>query len=249
MQGNAGNMGFRLPNMRKLHSYIGANVLMVSYRGYNGNPGVPSEEGLQADCHACLAYVRTRSDVNEDRVFLFGRSLGGAIAVWLAHREPVWVRGVVLENTFTSIADMVDVVFPFLMPFRPLINFLRRLEMDSLKHVQEVQAPMLLLSGALDTLVPPVQMKKLFRASGSLYCVFHSVAKGTHNDTWQLGGEAYLEALRQFFNKTIDLPSTKTIQEKKQSLSCLKVMTNEAGQIQDQCPVTNELQEQQPTSK
>ncbi|KAJ1472709.1 Alpha/Beta hydrolase protein [Baffinella frigidus] len=125
-QENAGNMGLRLPSMHELWSKLRVNVFMVSYRGYGrseGAPdeeglmldaeaGAPDEEGLMLDAEAALLYVVSRPDVDAKRILVHGRSLGGAVGCFVAEQYPEHVKGLILENTFTSIADMVDVVLP-----------------------------------------------------------------------------------------------------------------------------------------
>jgi pimeloyl-ACP methyl ester carboxylesterase len=78
---NAGNIGTRMPNIDILVKRLYTNVLIVAYRGYSYSEGTPSEEGLRLDAEATLEHVLGREDVNSDRVFVFGRSLGGAVAI------------------------------------------------------------------------------------------------------------------------------------------------------------------------
>lgn len=106
--GNAGNIGSRLPNIEVLVKRLNSNVLIIDYRGYGNSEGTPSENGLKLDAEATLEYALSRDDINPNRIFLFGRSLGGAVAAELAMNKGNHLKGVILENTFTSIADMVD---------------------------------------------------------------------------------------------------------------------------------------------
>lgn len=119
--GNAGNIGSRLPNLNLLINSLSVNILIVAYRGYGHSEGTPSEQGLKLDADATLEYLLDRKDVNSDRIFVFGRSLGGAVAAQLALSKPNHVKGIILENTFTSLSDMVDALLPFLKPFKFLI--------------------------------------------------------------------------------------------------------------------------------
>lgn len=79
--GNAGNIGSRLPNIEVLVKRLNSNVFIIDYRGYGNSEGDPSEEGLRLDAEATFDYVMNRQDINKDRIYLFGRSLGGAVAV------------------------------------------------------------------------------------------------------------------------------------------------------------------------
>ena len=85
--GNAGNIGMRLKFYKDLHDQAGCNILAVDYRGYGNSGGLPSEPGLNRDADAALKYVKARKDLNQGGVFLFGRSLGGAVAISLASRH------------------------------------------------------------------------------------------------------------------------------------------------------------------
>eukprot|EP01047_Picozoa_sp_COSAG01_P063891 COSAG01_NODE_8360_length_2817_cov_3.679176_1_plen_300_part_00 len=112
--GNAGTIAERLPNTDGLVKQCGCNVLMVEYRGYGTSEGTPSEPGLVADAQGALDALRERSDVDTGKIYVFGRSLGGAVAIKLAHDNPGVLRGVIVENTFTSINSMAMALFPFL---------------------------------------------------------------------------------------------------------------------------------------
>merc|ERR1719334_787978 len=81
LHGNAGNIGHRLHNVKGLHSTIGCNVALVEYRGYGRSEGSPSEEGLYMDAQAALDFLQSRVHLATDRIIVFGRSLGGAVAV------------------------------------------------------------------------------------------------------------------------------------------------------------------------
>lgn len=180
--GNAGNIGHRLQDARRFYSR-GYNLLMVSYRGYGKSDGTPSENGLIRDAAAALQYAADRGDVlNTRRIYMFGRSIGGAVALAAAKNAAEGhVRGVVIENSFTSIDDMIDVVMPALRAFK----FLNRNKWDSLAVIKDVNVPILFISGLRDELCPPIHMRRLHEeAESSPLKVFHSVANGTHNVRW-----------------------------------------------------------------
>jgi len=105
---NAGNMGFRLPNVELLVKKLHFNVFIFDYRGYGDSDDVPiTEEGIKLDGFAAAAYLASRTDIDHRKVFYFGRSLGGAVAVNTAFHRPHESAGLILENTFTSISEMV----------------------------------------------------------------------------------------------------------------------------------------------
>ena len=86
--GNAGNIAGRLTNLKRVHDELQVNVFLFDYRGYGRSQGGPSEEGLYRDAEAALAYLKSRDDLAPERIVYFGRSLGAAVAVELATRQP-----------------------------------------------------------------------------------------------------------------------------------------------------------------
>jgi pimeloyl-ACP methyl ester carboxylesterase len=193
---NAGNMGMRLQNIKLLYDACDVNVLIVSYRGYGESSGEPNEKGLEIDAEATFQYALSRSDVvDADNLFVFGRSLGGAVAVSLACRTGGAIRGLVLENTFTCIGAMMDKLFPVL---RPVKRWLLRMDWPSLQRIGDVETPVLFISGLQDELIPPGQMLALYTAAVAARTRRLLKLPGTHNDTWRQGGEAYVIAIRDF---------------------------------------------------
>eukprot|EP00752_Nemacystus_decipiens_P016196 g14483.t1 len=203
--GNAGNIGFRLVNARQMQLVIGCNVLMVDYRGYGKSEGKPTEEGLVLDVEASLRALREspKSGVDPDKIVLFGRSLGGAVALAGADRYPQLVRAVIVENTFLSVSHMVDKLLPLLTSIKWLVL---RLKWDNEEKAKRLTRPVLYISGLEDELIPPWHMRTLYnvspeRSGGGKRIV--TVADGTHNDTWEKGGSAYLKALDVFIDEVM----------------------------------------------
>lgn len=107
--GNAGNIGHRVPIAKVLDEQLGCTVLMLEYRGYGLSTGTPDEEGLRVDAQTGLDYLRQREETRDSKIVVYGQSLGGAVAVWLVARGQGGgdVKGVVLENTFTSVRKLI----------------------------------------------------------------------------------------------------------------------------------------------
>jgi fermentation-respiration switch protein FrsA (DUF1100 family) len=118
MHENAGNIGLRLDYFQHLCHNMGVNVVSFAYRGYSGSEGTPSEHGLHLDALAMLKWCETTNKFDKERVFLLGRSLGGAVAISLLaemeQKKNEFFKGAVIENTFSSISEMADNLFPFL---------------------------------------------------------------------------------------------------------------------------------------
>jgi fermentation-respiration switch protein FrsA (DUF1100 family) len=162
LHSNAGTISHRLPNIRGLLERAGVNVFIVDYRGYGRSEGTPSEAGLRIDAEDALSWLRAREDIDPRRIVVFGRSLGGAVAVHLASARPLDVACLVLENTFTSVPDLVPALLPLLAPVRHL----SRNRWDSLATIATLRLPILFLSALADEMVPPAQMRALAAAAG-----------------------------------------------------------------------------------
>ncbi|ETP52466.1 hypothetical protein, variant 1 [Phytophthora nicotianae P10297] len=196
--GNAGNIGYRLPNAVQLFQKVGVNVLLVDYRGFGHSEGTPSEEGIKLDAEAVLDAMHARTDIDSSKLVAFGRSLGGAVSVYLAEKEPSRVAAVVLENTFLSISAMVDALMPFLSYVKPLVL---RMDWNNERAIQKIKQPILFIAGMQDELVPHSHMEKLRSlAASSQRVVWFPVPGGTHNDSWLRGGDKYYSELRQFLD-------------------------------------------------
>ncbi|XP_019865001.1 protein ABHD13 [Aethina tumida] len=197
LHGNAGNMGHRLQNCVGLYHNLHCNILLVEYRGYGLSDGNPSEEGLYIDAKASIDYLYTRNDINHSEIIVFGRSLGGAVAIDLAKREDysskIWC--LVVENTFTSIPEMAKVLLGWrLLEYFPLF-FYKNKFLSHLK-VKQLRIPSLFISGLADTLVPSRMMAELHHRCGSFRKQLLQIPGGTHNETWQMQG--YYHSLAVF---------------------------------------------------
>ena len=135
----------------------GYGLLLPEYRGYSGNPGAPSEAGLYRDGEAALQFLATRR-VAPNRTVLIGNSLGSGIATDLAARHQI--AGLVLVSPFSSLPDAAA-VHARLLPVR----FLLRDRYDNLAKLPRVAAPILILHGADDRLIPPEQSERLAKAA------------------------------------------------------------------------------------
>lgn len=207
-QGNAGNMGLRLPNIQRLYQHCNVNIFVLSYRGYGHSAGIPSEQGVYRDAEAALDFLLTRQDIDHSKVFIFGRSIGGAVAIDLVSKHSEKVCGIIAENTFTSLEDMAVIVFPFLKIFASLVTLAQRVFMDSLRKVPAIPVPILYISGLQDALVPPAHVASLYNASvGSSLRRLYTVSNGTHNGTWQEGGSEYYKEILQFLRDAVAAPS------------------------------------------
>ncbi len=185
--GNAGNVSHRLQNVYYL-SKTGFQVLLFDYRGYGHSTGQPSEEGLYRDGVAAWDHLVTRSDATKAPRLIFGRSLGGAVAVELATR--VKAEGLIIESTFTSIRTLARLMFPLPLPELPV-------KYDSLAKIGRISMPLLAIHGERDELIPFADGRALFEAANEPKSWFPIPSAG-HNDTYWIGGQGYFQRLAAF---------------------------------------------------
>ena len=153
--GNGGNIGDRVRIAKLLVDQLGVGVFMYDYRGYGRSHGAPSEAGLVSDAVGARAAL-FREGVRPEHLVYFGRSLGSAVTVDLALAHPP--RGVVLESPFASVRAMANTVVPG-------AGYLFRTRWDSLGKIGGLRAPLLVIHGEADEVVPFVQGQALFAAA------------------------------------------------------------------------------------
>ncbi|MCK5376202.1 MAG: alpha/beta hydrolase [Acidobacteria bacterium] len=187
--GNAGNLSHRAEMLLRLTTLLPADVMIVGYRGYGRSEGRPSEAGLYRDARAAWRYLREERGREAGDIVIFGKSLGGAMAVDLAMQvEPA---GLIIESSFTSVPAMAGHHFP-LVP-----RFLVRTRMDSLAKIRTVACPKLFVHSRADEVVPFALGRELYEAAPEPKRFFEVMGAG-HNETWLVGGKAYFAALGQF---------------------------------------------------
>jgi len=191
--GNAGNISHRLDHLALFWSRLDCNIFIASYRGYGKSEGMPTEAGLKLDAQAALDFLCSHSEIDRSRIFVFGESLGGAVSIQLAADNPDRVQALLLLNTFTSIEDMVAILFPALRRMSSLVTN----KWNSLATIKNVRCPILFLSGQRDELVPPRMMQALHDAAtasaGAKLVLFKN---GQHNTTWL--AQTYVDELASF---------------------------------------------------
>ncbi|CAM3259002.1 alpha/beta hydrolase [Mycobacterium intermedium] len=177
--GNGGDRSGRAPLALALRR-AGFSVLLFDYRGYGENPGNPTEKGLALDAAAARAWLVSRPEVDPRRVVYFGESLGGAVSLRLALEHPP--AALVLRSPFTSLADAGRVHYPYL-PLRLLL--LDRY--PSIDRIGDLKAPLLIIAGDRDSVVPDTLSRRLFDAAAEPKR-FVLIAGADHNDRELLDG-------------------------------------------------------------
>ncbi len=193
--GNAGNLSHRAQNMARLRRMFGVSVMIFDYRGYGKSEGSPDEAGILADARAARAWLAQRTGKQEQDIVLMGESLGGGVLVHLAADDGA--RGLILQNTFTSLSDVGAHHYPWL-PVRLLI----RTRVDAAAKIPSYRGPLLQSHAAEDEIVPFVLGKKLFELAGSQQKKFVPQPGNQHNDDPM--SPEYERALREFLESLPD---------------------------------------------
>ena len=182
---------------------LNMNLIIFGYRGYGKSEGTPSEQGLLIDGNAVGHFVFENKEienyVDRDQVFLFGRSLGGAVAANVALDMSLPFKGVIIENTFTTMADLVDVMFPLLKYVK---DYLLKTKFETLKIIGKIKRPILFCRSEFDELIPKVQMDTLYnKATGALFKKYYIIKNGTHSDGFRYDQLGYAEAIKKYINE------------------------------------------------
>jgi len=188
--GNAGNISHRLDNLARLHQ-AGVAVFIFDYRGYGLSQGSPSEKGMYLDAEAAWDWAAKQAGQQGGEVVIFGRSLGGVAAVYLASRHRP--AGLVLESTFTDLGAMAKTFFPL-----PGMGKWLGGRFNSLGRAARVKCPVLMLHGDADDIVPYKLGQELYAALPAPKA-FVTLPQAGHNDTYLVGGPAYFQLLAAFY--------------------------------------------------
>ena len=181
--GNGGNIAHRSRRVKPLVDR-GIGLLMLSYRGYGGNEGKPSEEGLMWDARAALNFLLKEKNINLEQIILLGESLGTAMAIKLASKNNV--GAIILEAPFTSAVNVGRRAYPFLP-----IKLLLKDRYDNLSRIGKVKSPILIIHGERDMIVPSKHGKILLEnAKHPKKGVFLSNAG--HNDLFYHGSNDHV---------------------------------------------------------
>lgn len=189
--GNAGNISHRVEFIQLLHR-LGLNTFIFDYRGYGQSEGRPSEHGTYLDAEAAWSYLREARHVPSEKIVLFGRSLGGPIAAWLAQKHNP--GALIIESTFTSIPDLAAKLYPY-FPVRLLCRY----EYNTVEYVTKIKCPILIIHNAHDEFVPLKHGKKLFEKAPRPKEFLETA--GTHNELDLTSRKRYEECLDSFISR------------------------------------------------
>jgi fermentation-respiration switch protein FrsA (DUF1100 family) len=193
--GNAGNIINRLDNLRLLYQ-MGLSVFLFDYRGYGKSQAVrPGEEGLYHDAIGAYDYLTRIRKIRQERIVLFGRSLGAAVAGELATQRPA--SALILESSFPSI----EAVAKFHYGGLP-VHMLLGAEFRLIDRLPQLSLPKLIIHGDKDDIIPIELGRQVFEAAKPPKD-WYVIPGADHNDTYQVGGPAYFRRLGEFIKKAL----------------------------------------------
>ncbi|MFM9267770.1 alpha/beta hydrolase [Tychonema sp. BBK16] len=194
LHGNGLNVGANVEHASRFHR-LGLSVFLIDYRGYGKSQGeFPTESQVYEDAQLAMDYLVKQRGINPNQIYIYGHSLGGAIAIDLAVRHPK-TAGLIVQGSFTSARAMVDFqssvyrIFP--------IDLLLTQRFDSVAKLDRLQMPVLFIHGTADTIVPVEMSKKLFDSAPEPKQLY-IVPDAGHNNVAELAGHQYLERVSQF---------------------------------------------------
>ena len=187
LHGNAGSLENRIHKINHF-KHMNVNFLLISWRGFSGNEGKPTEEGLYQDARSAVAWLKSK-EISEDDIIIYGESLGTGVATEIAQNKNF--GGIILESPFTSMVDAGKDKYPYL-PVRLLLKD----KYESDKKIKNIKSPILIMHGKIDNIVPFHMGKKMYElANQPKYSYF------SENDDHMM---EYNEKLLKVLNKFID---------------------------------------------
>lgn len=190
--GNLESVSGLAPVIRELRP-PGVGILVVDYRGYGENRGRPTEAGLYRDADAAWSFLARRPELDSSRIAVYGRSLGSAVALYLADTKPV--AAVVLDSPFTNAREMARLHYPFLPPW------ILRLKLDNLGRASRLKVPLLVFHGTEDRIVPPRMGRAVAVAGRARELVW--IDGADHNDTYAVDLALYRKKFHEFLQSAL----------------------------------------------
>jgi fermentation-respiration switch protein FrsA (DUF1100 family) len=192
--GNGGNMMYFLDTVNLLNS-LGLNCFIFDYRGYGSSEGRPSEHGTYLDVRAAYRWLTKKKGIAPQRIIIFGWSLGGSVAAYLASKTRP--AGLVIEGTFTSYADIGKKYYPY-MPVR----WAARFKYPTIDYIRKVKCPVMVIHSRDDETVP-------FEFGLSLYDAANEPKefvelRGSHNEAYLISNGIYKQAWTKWLKSLRD---------------------------------------------
>ncbi len=186
LHGNAGNLSYR-QEIFSLLAREGYGLLALSYRGYGGSEGSPSEAGLYSDAESTLDYLHDLK-ITDSSIIYYGESLGSGVATWLAEKHPP--LALILNAPFTSVAERAGEIYWFIPARLMTLD-----KFDSISRIRQITAPLLIIHGDQDTIVPISHGRRLLEAAAAIIKEL-SVFEG--HGHLNMGSDLVVKAINKF---------------------------------------------------
>jgi fermentation-respiration switch protein FrsA (DUF1100 family) len=185
LHGNAGSLENRIHKINHFKD-INVNFLLISWRGFSGNKGKPTEEGLYEDARSAVKWLESNG-VKEKNIVIYGESLGTGVAIEIAQNKKF--AGIILESPFTSMIAAGKDKYPYLP-----VSFLLKDKYENDKKIKNIKSPILVMHGMVDNIVPFHMGNKIYNlANEPKYSYFSK-----YDDHMMEFNENLLKALKEF---------------------------------------------------
>jgi uncharacterized protein len=191
--GNAGNISGRIESIRQFNQ-LGLDVFIIDYRGYGKSSGRPNEKGLYTDALTAYDYLTQERGIPPDSLIIFGRSLGGSVAAYLASEKPA--AALALESAFTSVPDVARGYYP-VFP----VGLLTRYKLPTIEYLRKFEGPVLIAHSPDDELISYRFGRELYDAVIGPRQFLEM--RGGHNDGFFVTGRAYTDGYDRFFTSVL----------------------------------------------
>ena len=186
--GNAGELSNRIYKLNELNK-LDINILLISWRGFSGNEGSPTEENLYKDAKAAIKWLN-RKEVENNKIILYGESLGTGVAVEIGKKNNF--NSIILEAPFTSMENAAKIYYPYLP-----VKLLLKDKYNSISKIKKITTPILIMHGKKDDIVPFSMGKELFeKANNPKYSYFTS-----DDDHMMEFNDQILKSIKNFIDK------------------------------------------------
>ena len=187
LHGNAGTLENRIHKINHFKD-MNINFIIVAWRGFSGNQGKPTEEGLYEDARSAVRWLRAKG-IKEENIIIYGESLGTGIATEIAQNKNF--AGIILESPFTSMIDAGREKYPYLP-----VRFLLKDKYESNKKIKNIKSPILIMHGKIDNIVPFYMGKKMYELANEPKYFYFS----EYDDHMLEYNENLLNTLKEFIH-------------------------------------------------
>ena len=187
LHGNAGSLKNRIHKINHFKD-VNVNFLLLAWRGFSGNDGKPTEEGLYEDARSAINWLKSKG-IKENNIIIYGESLGTGVAIEIAQKKNF--SGIILESPFTSMIDAAKDKYPYL-PVRLILKD----KYESNKKIKNIKSPILIMHGKVDNIVPFSMGKRMYEIANEPKNSYFS----EYDDHMMEYNKSLLNVLRQFID-------------------------------------------------